>query len=135
MVSLPHAFYRLCPKQGEADCGIAALATYLRRDHAEVLIAAAHISKTVWQVGLGAAEMVKVARRLGVRTKWYEVFDIEEDIGVLWIGFNDSNKQHVVFLAEGWIFDPDHNPVSMAWHSEFTTACNGYAHQVLKVVE
>lgn len=114
---LPHAVIRLYPKRGENDCGIATLASYLRRDYEEVLIAAAKVAPRVWQAGVYCNDFVRIARRLGVGVRWHKTFDLDVDTGVLWVSYNDRNMEHVVLLDEGRIYDNDHNPVSV-WTPE-----------------
>ena len=134
--NLPNVFYPLVPKQGEADCSIAVLAWYLRRKHAEVLIAAAHVSPTVWTAGLSSVEMIRVAKRLGVKARWKtQQIDLDEDIGTLWVGYHDSTKEHMVDLAEGWIYDPEHDPVTMARQEEWMRANNAYPKALMQVCE
>lgn len=132
---LPHIFFRLVPKQGENDCAIAAMASYLRLDHGAVLAAAAQVSPTVWTAGLAATEMVRVGRKLGVKLHWTSTFDIEDDTGLLWVSYRDNTKEHVVLLVEGWVVDPDHNPVVLGRHDEWMAAHNGFPKQLLRVVE
>jgi len=115
--SLPHAVVRLYPKRGENDCGVAVLASYLRCDYEEVLLAAAKVNPHVWQRGLYYQDFVKVASRLGVPAKWTKAFSTDDDCGVLWVTYNDLKMEHVVLLDEGRIYDSDHNPVSV-WSTE-----------------
>lgn len=131
----PSVFFRVVPKQGDNDCAIASLAWYLRRAYAEVLIAAAHICPTVWTAGLSCPEMIRVAKRLGVKAKWLTTFDIEDDIGLLWVSYNDSAKEHIVCLAEGWVLDPDHDPVVMAQHEDWMKVNNAYPKALMQVCE
>jgi hypothetical protein len=111
------------------------MATIFRLDPEEVLIAAAHISPTVWQSGLYCSTMLKVARRLKIKARWKENFDPDEDIGVLWVSYNDVAREHCVSLVEGWVLDPEHDPVSLWRYSEFMTANNAYGHSLLQVIE
>lgn len=137
MAKLADATYRIIPKRGKNDCAIAVLATYLQREYEDVLLAAAKVRKDVWGTGLAFDQIPKVARRLGVTTRWYRVgaFDIEEATGVLWVGYHDVSNQHVVFLHEGQIFDPEHNPVSMWDHDDFMRHMAAYPQQLLMKVE
>ena len=132
---LPSAVYHLVSKRGAADCAIASLAFLTRREYEEVLIAAAKVDPHVWRTGLHATDMVKVAKRLQVKAKWVASFDPEEEIGVLWVSYHDSTKEHIVVLMEGWVFDPEHNPVSVWRYDEFCSANNAYGNTLLKVVE
>lgn len=133
--ALPHAFYRLYPQRGEADCTIASMATIFRRDLEEVLVAAALISKTVWRSGLTCPEMVRVAKKLGIKVKWHVKFDVEDGVGVLWVSHHDTTKEHCVALIDGWVFDPAHNPISMAPVEDYYKAFNAFGNSLLQVVE
>jgi hypothetical protein len=133
--ALPHAVYRVCAKRGSADCAIAAMATIFRRDPEEILIAAAKVRPTVWQAGLPYSEIMRVVRKLKIKAAWTEKFDADDDIGVLWVGYNDVPKEHCVALIEGWVLDPDHDPVSLWRYSEYMMAHNAYGHSLLQVTE
>jgi hypothetical protein len=132
---MPHAAYRITPQRGKADCAIAAMACIFRRDFEEVLIAASQVAKTIWQSGLSAGEILRVARRLKVKAKWHTKFDAEEDIGVLWCSHNDTTKEHCVVLIEGWVIDPGHDPVSMWRYEEYCKAMNAFGNSLLQVTE
>ena len=126
--------YPIVPKLGSADCVIACLATILRRDYGEVLCAAARVSKTVWQSGLSMPETLKTARRLKASAAFTERFDPEEDSGVLFVGFRDKTDDHAVVLIEGWVFDPEHTPVSMWPYDDFLAVQNAVPKTLLKVM-
>jgi hypothetical protein len=115
--SLPYPVVRLIPKRGENDCAVATLASYLRRDYEEVLVAAAKVRPTVWAAGMYCTDVARVAARLGVRGRWLKSFDVDNDSGVLWVSYNDNGLEHMVLLDEGKIFELDHNPVTM-WDTE-----------------
>ena len=132
---MPHAFFHLYSKRGKSDCAIASMATIFRRDYEEVLIAASRASSTVWRMGLSCKDMSTIARRLKVKTKWKHNPDFEEDIGVLMIDYNDSSKCHAVVLIEGWIFDPEHNPIMACRFDEYYRAHNAYGTALLEVIE
>lgn len=134
---LPHATYRVYSKRGPADCSIAAMATIFRRDPEEVLIAASRISPTVWRSGLHLTEMLKVARRLKVkvRVKYAAQIDPDDDIGVLWISYNDRVDEHCVSLVEGWVLDPEEHPVSLWRYADYMTVQNAVPNGLLEVVE
>lgn len=129
---LPNAVYSVIPKHGDNDCAIACMAFVFRRDYGEVLAAAARVSKTVWASGLSCLEMIRVARALKAKAIATQTFDPDEDIGVLWVSFRDNTKEHVVVLKEGWVFDPDHNPVSLWRYDEFLSAMNAVPKMLLK---
>lgn len=133
--TLPHATYRIASKRGEADCAVAAMAMVFRLDYEEVLIASARIAPHVWRSGLHATEMTRIARRLKVKVAWKPHFDPDEDTGLLWVSHRDSTKEHCVVLIEGWIYDVDHNPVSLWRYSEYCTAQNAYGSSLLQVIE
>jgi hypothetical protein len=125
----------IVPKRGENDCGIAALATYLRRDYEEVLLAAGRVSKNVWNIGLACTEFVRVAKLLGVKAQWFKTFNLEEDSGVLWVSYHDVSNEHIVVLNDGWIYDPEHNPVSCWEQDDFMRHNNAFGNALLKRVE
>ena len=130
--SLPSAVYPIVPKQGAADCAIACLAMLLRRDYGEVLAAAARISKTLWTAGLTPKEMIRVARALKSCVALSYTFDPEEDTGIVWVTFRDRTGDHVVFLHQGFVFDPEHDPVSMWTYDDFCAVQNAVPKGIVK---
>jgi ABC-type bacteriocin/lantibiotic exporter with double-glycine peptidase domain len=141
MAAFPHAAYRLISKRGANDCAIASLAMILRREYEEVLLASAKVSPTVWKDGLTVTEMQKVAKRLKINTRILKArpsyeFDITAETGVLWVGYNDSAREHVVALFEGgWIVEPEYDPPVMAEHDDYLAVHNAYAGGLLQVIE
>jgi hypothetical protein len=132
---LPQAAYRLHPKRGSNDCAIVVLATFLRRDPGEVLIAASKVSKNVWLNGLHYNEIVRTATKLGISTKWTKVFTVEEETGLLWVSYRGATQEHVVFLHEGSIFDPDNDPISLWDHDDFFMFHNAFPAALLRIEE
>ena len=132
--TLPSAAYAIVPKIGDADCTIACLAMAFRREYGEILVAAARVSKTVWKSGLSCPEMIRVARALKIRAVFTEKFDPEEDTGVLWVSFRDRSTEHAVVLVEGWIFDPEHTPVSMWEYDQYCAVQNAVPKTLLKEI-
>lgn len=132
---LPHAALRLIPKRGDNDCAIVTLASYLRRDPEEVLLAAGKVSPTVWQSGLHCPQMVRVCNRLGVKVRWRKTFDVENDSGVLWVSYRDLPNEHVVLLLDGRIYDADHDPISVWEQDDWFVHYNAYPSALLQRVE
>lgn len=113
----PHVTYTVVSKRNIGDCGVASLAMFLRRDYEEVLMEAAHVNRGALSVGLGCPDLVKIAKRLGVKTRWKRTIDWDDDHGVLWVTMQPDPgekevRQHLVLLAEGSIIDPE-RPVRM----------------------
>lgn len=142
MSAFPRVAYRLYPKRGESDCAIAAMATVFRRDYEEVLIAAAKVRPHAWKSGLHWIDMPRVARRLKVKTRTRKVlggvpdFDMENETGVLWVGYRDRTSEHCVVLLEGgWIADPEYDPVVLAEHDDYCAVHNAYPGGLLQVKE
>lgn len=133
--AFPEASIRLFTKQGRNDCAIACLASYLGRHPAEVLIEASKVSKTFWTAGLSGIEHVRVARRLGFKTKWVKKFDLEDDIGVLFVTFHDNTMQHDVVLIEGRIFDPEYTPACLIEADDYLRFFNASAEALFIKVE
>lgn len=132
----PEAAIRLITKRGKNDCAIAALTSYLSRDYEEVLIAASRVSRTFWTAGLSNPEHVRVAKRLGVKTRWTKSFDIDDATGVLWVSYHDNaDTQHSVVLIEGKIFDPDYTPVCLIDHDDYFRVFNAFPNQLLVRVD
>lgn len=133
---LPSAVYHVVAKHGTADCAVAALAFVLRRSYEEVLIAAARVDPHVWTSGLHATGMSRVCKALGVKARWLKgEIDTEDGIGVLWASYRDSTKEHCVVLLEGWVFDVEHDPVSVWRYDEWCVANNAYGVSLLAVAE
>lgn len=130
---LPSAAYHIVPKRAGGDCAVASLAMILRRSYEEVLLAAAHVDKHVLHNGLSSSAMVKVCRRFGLRARWHSVRDLDTDIGVLWVSYRDSTREHAMPLIEGWVYDVDHDPVPMWPHDDFMAANNAVARSLLVV--
>jgi len=119
--ALPHAVTRLIPQRGTADCAVACLASYLRVDYEEALLAAGRACPQVLTQGLHGIEIRKAARYLGFNTKWVRAnaYDLDEATGILYIEYQAPISCHTVLLIEGVIYDPSHNPVSRWDHSEW----------------
>jgi hypothetical protein len=132
---LPQAAYRLHPKRGSNDCAIVVLATFLRRDPGEVLIAASKVRKDVWQHGLEYTQIIRTATKLGIKARWTKVFAVEEETGFLWVSYNDVATHHAVFLHEGAIFDPDHDPISLWLHDDYFVYHNAFPAALLRIEE
>lgn len=99
---------------GKDDCAIACLASYLGCHYAEVLVAASKVSKTFWTAGVSGVEHIKIARRLGIKSKWRRIIDIENDIGVLYVVYHDNaSLAHDVVLIEGRVYDPEYSPACL----------------------
>lgn len=111
--ALPPSVIQLVPKHGFKDCMISALAAYLQHPYEEVLIAAAAVRASCWKNGLAPHEAITIAKRLGHSVRWTREFDIDEDTGVLGIGYNDSRREHVVLLVEGRIYELEDQPVTV----------------------
>ena len=130
----PNVAYHVVAKLGDADYMVACLAMILRRDYGEVLAAAARVCKTVWRDGLTPKETLRTARALGASAAFTSQFDAEEDAGVLWVAFRDQIQEHAVVLIEGWVFDPDHAPVSMWLYDDYLAVRNAVPKLLLKVM-
>ena len=76
-----------------------------------------------------------MARRLKVKARWKHGFDPENDRGVLTVGYNDRVGEHCVVLLEGWIIDPEHDPVTVWEYDDFYKAHNAYGTTLLEVIE
>lgn len=138
MSAPPPAAIRLYSKRGSADCAIAALASYLRADYEEVLIAASKSRGNVWKHGLDGPQMVRIGRRLGFRLRWRKIAEqeLDEVSGVLAIEHYDQpNTRHAVLIVEGAVYDSDDNPVTR-WDADvYLRIKNAYPTQLLEMVE
>lgn len=132
---LPHAVTRIVPQRGTTDCAVACLAMYLRVDYEEALLAAGKVSRDIWRKGLSGGQIVRAARKLGHATRWIKSFDPDESIGIVWVQYHDRDAEHVVYLDDGVIFDPAHNPVSRWDCGEFFGHYNAYPLALLQRVE
>lgn len=133
---LPEIAIRLHTKRGKADCSIAALASYLGRDYEEVLIAASKINKAFWHNGLSGPQHVRVAQRLGFRTRWTKTYDIETDRGVLWMQYHDNaDLEHSVVLIDGLIFDPEYVPATLIEQYDYCRILNGNPNALLMRID
>jgi hypothetical protein len=121
--TFPPSVFRLIPKRGHNDCAIAALASYLRVDYEEVLLAAARIAPNVWRHGLTGPQMLAVCRRLGFKAQWRQRYDIDEASGILDLQFRDRrpDDRHVVLLLNGLVFECEHDPISV-WEPDLYCA-------------
>jgi hypothetical protein len=128
---LPLAAYPLVAKRGTADCGIACLAMFLRRDYEDVLIAAARINPNVWHTGVYFKDFVRTAKQLGVKAWWRHMSDLDSATGVLWVTYRDNPREHVVLVIEGSVIDPD-APLCL-WDDvdDFVGHYNAVVHQLL----
>lgn len=116
---LPYPVLRIVPKRGDNDCAIAALASYLGHDYERVLIAASKVNRRVLEEGLTAKDIAATATKLKIKGSWSTFHDHYDanDRGLLWVTYNDRPLEHVVMFVEGFIYDPDHDPVSL-WDAE-----------------
>ena len=110
---LQSAAARLWPKRDKHDCGVAALASYLRRDYEEILVAADRVQPAFWREGLREVEYIRICKRIGMPSAWTRTFDPDTDDGVLWVTYHDAIRHHVMLLMDGKVYDPDTNPVSV----------------------
>ncbi len=141
---LPPAAIKLHHKTGKHDCAIACLASYLRVDPEEVLIAAARTIKPgskFWETGLSGPEIVRVAKRLGFQVKWRKVSEsnpdaLEEATGIVDIRLRaKADIQHAVLMVEGAIYDPDDHPITRWDAALFWQFYNAYPVAILEMVE
>ena len=129
------AGYNVVAKRGEADCAIAAMATIFRLSFEEVLVAAVKISPTVWRTGLSCNEMLKVAKRLKVKATWATQFDPSAAVGVLCISYNDVPREHCVVLVDGWVLDPECDPVQLWRYADYCAVQKAYGTFLMQVAE
>jgi hypothetical protein len=88
---------------------------YLRVDYEEALLVAGRVQRGLWRNGLRGPEIVRAARKLGAETKWLRIYSIDlldEATGIVWMKYDDDSREHCVYLDEGMVIDPAHNPVS-----------------------
>lgn len=114
----------LVPKHGLRDCVSSAMAAYLGRPYEEVIAAAGRVFPTFWKTGIENKDAVRIARRLGKRVRWVRDFDIDEDSGVLVIGYHVGRSEHVVLLLEGRIVELEDKPVT-SWEPAAYLAAHG----------
>jgi hypothetical protein len=98
------------------DCGIAALASLIGQQYAEVLRVAA--SKYPVERGLFSQEIINVAEAFDVELKRrMRKIDLEDHTGILGVKFpHHVNTTHAVLLANGMVFDPDED--GTIWDAE-----------------
>lgn len=122
--SLPVAATRLYSKRGDTDCAICCLAMLLHLHPNEILIAASRVRRQVVEDGLKMIDLVKVAARCGEQAIWTRSFNHEEDDGILWVQYRDSDKRHAVMLSDGKVYDPDYDPIAMWEFDDFVRFWN-----------
>lgn len=107
-------FYQIHQQRGRKDCGVATLATLLGRSYEEVLVAAASVSPNVLKKGLYASDLAKIAQGLGSRLlRLTGTIDLDEETGILEVQIKKDKREHLVFLMNGIVFDPEE--VGQAW--------------------
>ena len=115
---------QLVPKHGRKDCVLAALASYLGLPYEAVVAAAGHVCPNFVKVGVENKDTVRIARRLKQRVRWTAGYDIDEDTGVLVIGYNVGLNEHVVLLLEGRIVELEDDPITSWEPSAYLQAHN-----------
>jgi hypothetical protein len=129
------AVVQLTPKYGLRDCVVSALSAYLGRPYEEVVAAAGKVYPYFWRTGLENKHAVRVARRLGRRVQFVRDFDIDEDSGVLTLGYNVGRNEHAVLLLEGRILELEDKPINSWEPSAYLTAHNARAGLLLVEVK
>jgi ABC-type bacteriocin/lantibiotic exporter with double-glycine peptidase domain len=135
---LPPAAIRLYSKRGNADCAIAALASYLRVDYEEVLIAAAKARGNVWKKGLNCPQMINIGKRLGFALHWRKITadTLDEATGVLAVRHYDAPQtEHALLIVEGVVYESEDHPVTRWDVDAYLRTRNAYPSQLLEIVE
>jgi hypothetical protein len=123
--SMPTPVFTGILQETNADCGIASLATFLRKPYKDVFSATARIAPDAHKKGLWMTQAVKIAAALGRKLRLVARFDRATSTGVLDVHIprNKKNRKlwgpkavdHFVVLREGLIWDPSDGTV---WHAE-----------------
>ncbi len=94
---------------GNQDCGVVSLAMLLGLNYSEALVLVASVKPTVLQNGVEWKDLIKAARKKGVKLKWTTHVDLDdEDVtGILSVAeiVNGKRGEHAVYLTRGLIFD------------------------------
>jgi len=93
--------------RGDADCGCAAIATYLEEPYEDVYLAVSKVDPVNrGKNGLTSRQVVLAAARLGLKLVETRAFDLDEDEGILRVRWNDRKKRiggHFVAVMGGRI--------------------------------
>lgn len=91
------------------DCGVACLAMLCNVDYADAFYACAQVSKRKLRQGVTLRQLQQAARKLGrpLRLVHCRNVDLDEDIGILSLGWKGSKDGHAVYLRRGTIIEPD----------------------------
>jgi hypothetical protein len=93
------------PRRREHDCGLWSLSCFLSRPYEEVFLEAAKVDKDAGANGLWMTQIVKIAKRLGVKLKLRRRFNHYTTTGIL--GMYLDNVGHVCILKQGQVIDVD----------------------------
>jgi hypothetical protein len=110
-MSAPAILRIVLQREGQSDCAIATLASYIGRSYEEVLVAASRVTKgDVLKGGLHGTEIERTSRKLGCRLKRVAWESVAEDdvLGMLYVKgrFNgEKYEEHAVLYRDGTIID------------------------------
>jgi hypothetical protein len=81
-------------QRGDADCGCAALSTYLEEPYEDCYLAVSKVDKRHrGKNGLHNREVIAAAKLMGVTLVPTRSFDLDEDEGILRVRWNDKKKR------------------------------------------
>jgi ABC-type bacteriocin/lantibiotic exporter with double-glycine peptidase domain len=128
---------KLVLQRAPFDCGVAALASLIEMQYEDVYVAVAAVeTKRRGKSGLNLAQMIRAARRLGVRLVRKAVPSLDDDEGLLVVNWLAPHPHpidaHLVVLGYGVIADPADGLVLPA--DEYLTRERARAGSLLEVV-
>lgn len=129
---------RLVPQRAKADCGVAALATFLEQSYEDVyLVVSAIEAKSRGKQGLNLAQVILAAKAFGVTLSRKARPVMDDDEGVLVVNWRGKKAResvfrgHLVVLGHGVIVDPADGLILPA--DEYLTRENARAGSLLEV--
>ena len=91
-----------------SDCAIACLAMVLGVPYVLASTIAQEVTKKPHKKGLGTRQMMSIARKLGRSMACVKAADVDldEDTGILFVGFTPSGNEHATVLFQGVLVNP-----------------------------
>jgi hypothetical protein len=118
---IPDVMMHITPRVRSNDCAIWSLKTLTGRAYADVLDAVKREDKHKGNEGLFWPQVIKAAKRLGIKLTEKKKVDLHEDTGILGVTFNEDGESHAVVLMQGpIILDSD----GTVWQAEDYIAAN-----------
>ena len=100
----PGPFLHVTLQRHDTDCVVACLAMYCGVPYEAALLAIG--KESIFWNGTSVKLLMEAAETLRCPLQEETTFDLDEDTGILWVGYR-KGADHVVVLHEGMVIDTD----------------------------